>query len=433
VKDLLAQAKGLYREGKFAEAESLYLKALQLDPKNTEALKGLGVLALWNNRLQEAEEFFAQARKHSPLPQRIWPFNLSLQAASALVYYRANRLAEASRHFYAAAGLGLGPFASLKAHADHLAAFGTTTPYVIEGPQETRLPFVVTDPLPVVRVGVNDSEPEYFVIDTGAAELMLEPRFAQRVGARLSGRLGGTFAGGKQAAVGLGRVDSVSLGEFLIRNVPVNVLENRLTWEELHKLFGREIRGIVGTLLLYQFLPTLDYADGALILRRKTLENLRAFEQQAEARGAKAIPFWMTQTHFLVAWGRVNGHGPYLLSVDTGLAGKGFTAPESTLKEVGIVVDWTQAEEGFGGGGKTKTVEIVVEELALGIGEDQVVERDVLGSAIEGDEKNPNYQQGFRVGGIISHQFFRKYALTFDFLGMRLFLERKENEKGGNP
>ncbi|HEY6768564.1 MAG TPA: hypothetical protein VI386_27715, partial [Candidatus Sulfotelmatobacter sp.] len=33
---------------------------------------------------------------------------------------------------------------------------------------------------------------------------------------------------------------------------------------------------------------------------------------------------------------------------------------------------------------------------------------------------------GFRIAGLISHQFFRPYAVTFDFTAMRLFLEGNE-------
>ena len=33
------------------------------------------------------------------------------------------------------------------------------------------------------------------------------------------------------------------------------------------------------------------------------------------------------------------------------------------------------------------------------------------------------YAWGFRVGGLISHAFFRPYALTFDFERMRLCLK----------
>jgi hypothetical protein len=32
---------------------------------------------------------------------------------------------------------------------------------------------------------------------------------------------------------------------------------------------------------------------------------------------------------------------------------------------------------------------------------------------------------GFHIGGLISHEFFRPYALTLDFSWMRFLLERK--------
>jgi hypothetical protein len=31
---------------------------------------------------------------------------------------------------------------------------------------------------------------------------------------------------------------------------------------------------------------------------------------------------------------------------------------------------------------------------------------------------------GFRMGGLISHAFFRPYAVTFDFLSMTLYLKK---------
>jgi hypothetical protein len=35
------------------------------------------------------------------------------------------------------------------------------------------------------------------------------------------------------------------------------------------------------------------------------------------------------------------------------------------------------------------------------------------------------HSEGFRIASIVSHQFLRPYALTFDFTGMRLFLKKK--------
>jgi hypothetical protein len=32
---------------------------------------------------------------------------------------------------------------------------------------------------------------------------------------------------------------------------------------------------------------------------------------------------------------------------------------------------------------------------------------------------------GFHLGGVVSHPFFKQYALTLDFDGMRYFMKRK--------
>lgn len=34
------------------------------------------------------------------------------------------------------------------------------------------------------------------------------------------------------------------------------------------------------------------------------------------------------------------------------------------------------------------------------------------------------YMFGFRIAGIISHTFFRPYAVTFDFANMQVYLQR---------
>jgi hypothetical protein len=186
------------------------------------------------------------------------------------------------------------------------------------------------------------------------------------------------------------------------------------------------VRGFICTRLLMHFLSTIDYSNESLIFRRKTLANLQKLETEAEAQGVKEIPFWLIQTHYMVAWGTANGKGPMLFFVDTGLGGKGFTAPEPILQEAGITLDWTKAQEGIGGFGKDEVLDIVIDQLTLGTESDKVVERKVPGVVTKKPPSILGHQLGFQIGGLISHQFFRNYALTFDFVGMRLFLEEKE-------
>lgn len=424
VKAQLEAANANYREGKFTEAKAAYLEVKELDPKNTQVLEHLGTIALWNNRPEQAEQYFKEALHYAPWLQKLWPFNIQLKTSLAMTYYRMDNFPESARLFKEAAGpVVLGPFRDIKALGQQLALFGKETPYIIEGPEETRIDFVITDPIPVVEVSVNGGPPLHFLIDTGGAEVILDTELAKEVGAEISGTMTGESAGPK-GTIGLGKVDSIRIGEFVVKNVPIHTLDMSHITAEFNE-FNVNVKGFICTRLLMHFLSTIDYVNESLILRRKTPANLQKLETEAEAQGVKEIPFWLIQTHYMVAWGTVNGKGPMLFFVDTGLGGKGFTAPESILQKAGITVDWTKAQEGIGGFGKDKALDIVLDQLTLGTGPNEVVEHNVPGVAMEGSLGVLGDQLGFQIGGLISHQFFRDYALTFDFMGMRLFLQDK--------
>ena len=66
--------------------------------------------------------------------------------------------------------------------------------------------------------------------------------------------------------------------------------------------------------------------------------------------------------------------------------------------------------------------EDIMDELTLG----DAKEKNVMGIFGAFDGTGIEYEFGFRIGGIISHGFFRPYKLTFDFTTMNLILERTE-------
>jgi hypothetical protein len=414
-------AEAAYREGRFTAAEAAFLKAAELAPGNPLVLERLGELALWSNRADEAERYLDDALRNTPWYKNFWPLNAQLKYRLATTCYRRDRFAQATQYYREAAGpIALGPLRSLKALGQQTALFANETPYSIEGPEQSRVAFVVTDPLPVVQVSVNGSAPLYFFIDTGGAEVILDKALAEQVGAEMAGSFTGVYGGQKEAETGVGRITSLQIGDYTVRNVPIHTLE---ITDSISRLFpGLEIKGVIGTRLLMHFLPTLDYANGALILRRVSPENLQSLEAQV-ADGARVIPFWLVEMHYILAQGTVNQQGPALFFVDTGLAGKGFTAPEPVLQAAGIEVDWTEATEAPGGGGSMRETDIVVERLTLGTGADEIVENDVPGVAIENSVPILGDKLGFRIDGLISHQFFRRYALTLDFTGMRLIVQ----------
>jgi predicted aspartyl protease len=417
---LLAAADAVYREGRFSDAEKAYLKARALAPESAVVLERLGTIALWNNNLHQAEGYLREALRRNPWYRGFWPLNTQLKYRLAMIYYRQDDFAQAAKLFYDASGpLAIGPFRELKAFGHQMALFAKAPPYVIEGPEQSRISFIVTDPLPVIEVSINDGQPLHFIIDTGGADVILDRELADEIGAEMAGEFSGTYAGQKKAATGLGKIDSIRIGGFCVRNVPIHTLEI----DSISSLFnGLQIRGIIGTRLLMHFLSTIDYLSAALILQRPTPEFIQNLETQISDKKIRAIPFWLIETHCMVAWGSVNDGKPTLFFVDTGLAGAGFTAPESVLTEAGITVDWTRARDGVGGGGKTKGVDITINRLTLGTGPKEIVENNVPGVAIEKSTPVLGDQFGFYIGGLISHQFFRNHALTLDFTGMRLIV-----------
>jgi predicted aspartyl protease len=398
----LESAQGLFKAGKFAEAGKLYARIAAQDPKQYAALVRLGSIALFSNRLAEAQRWLEKAN-------HLKPNEAEAKVLLAEVFYRRDEFQKAAPLLRAA---------GRETKAKKLESFKGLTPYETQGLAEsTSLKFVVTDPLPLVRVRVNGGKEVNFLIDTGGSEVTLDTEFARELGIKPLGTEQGTFAGGKAAAVHHGRIDSLGLGAWTVRNVPVLLLSSRRL---SGPMFGgkHQVDGVIGTVLLYHFLSTLDYPGGQLILRRKSQEGLKQIEE-VQSGGAVVIPFWMAGDHTVVAWGRIEKREPVLLFVDTGLAGGGVSLAESALKEAGIKLLEEQATEVIGGGGRVKTIPFKLRELSLG----GATERDVRGWF---DGVLPmEHSHGFRIAGIISHSFFKPYVLTFDFPGMRLILKRK--------
>jgi hypothetical protein len=180
-------------------------------------------------------------------------------------------------------------------------------------------------------------------------------------------------------------------------------------------LGAKQIDGIIGTTLFYHFLATLDFPHGELVLRRKNATNLKQFV--AASRKSVAVPFWIAGDHFMVGWGRVETLPPALLFVDTGLAGAGVKLAESVIKEAGIKLEEDKASTGAGGGGTLKIVPYVVRRLSFG----PVQEVNVPG-LYDGPFPWENLF-GFHLAGMVGHDFFKRYAVTFDFESMKLVLQ----------
>lgn len=400
IRPSLAAAQEAFRQGRFTEADSAFLEALRSAPTEPEALLGLGYLRLLQNRLDEAEQLLGQVLKQDPARK-------DANGYLAEAYCRRDRFDLAAPLLRAA---GREPQAKL------LEAFKGLEPYSFTtAPESSEVPFVITDPLPVVKLKVNGQDAE-FLIDTGGASLILDPEFAAGAGATIHAEVEGVFAGGAKRMLGIGKVDRVEIGGYRIRNVPVATLP----MGPIAAMFGRPLKGVVGTCFLYHFIFTLDYPGAKLVLHRRSEVNSEALAARNRDAKGYELPLWLAGDHFIVARGRVNDSPEMMCFLDTGMAGGGIGLSEAVAKEAGIEIP-TESQAGLGGGGMVRARPITAREVRLG----EALVRDVRGNVGSGPLKEEFLGRlGFRMPAIVSHTFFRGYRTTFDLLNMRLLLTR---------
>jgi hypothetical protein len=404
----IGSADRLFQIGKFAEAGELYAQMAARDPKDYAAILGLGRVALLSNRLHDAQKWLEQA-------VALQPNDADAKVMLAEAFYRRDDFQKAAASLNGVEAtsnkLIISQYPTL--NVAKLESFKGQTPYQVQGAgEETRLKFLKIDPLPLVSVRVNGGDEVTFFIDTGGSEIALDTEFARELGVGQFGAVQGTFSGGQHAEVQHGRIESLKVGDWAVRNLPVVMLPLRQLSESLG---AKRIDGIVGTTLFYHFLATLDYPRGELVLRRKTANSLEQFAAASSGKSV-AVSFWIAGDHFMVGWGRVETVPPTLLFVDSGLAGAGVKLAESVIKEAGIKLEEDKAYEGAGGGGKLKIVPYTVRQLSFG---------DVRENNVAGLYDGPFPWEdtfGFHLAGMVGHDFFKPYAVTFDFENMQIFL-----------
>ncbi|MFZ1131038.1 MAG: aspartyl protease family protein [Terriglobales bacterium] len=395
------QADRLFWKGEFGQAAKAYRRILAKNPMDPTAALRLGQIAMLENRWNDAQKRLTVAARLVPantLAQDNEPKRLLAE-----LYYRELQFQKAAPLFREVGSDGM---------ARKLESFAGAPPYQHESlAQPVRVPFVQTDPLPLIEVRVNGGKPLFFLIDTGAGEIIVDDALAKEVGISSLGSSTGRFAGDKRSTYEHGRLDSLTLGGLTVKNIPVWIQSTR---RYAAVAPGKKVDGILGTVFLYEFLSTLDYEKGQLTLRpRNEHRRAKAFKNEIP------IPFWLDKDHLMIAFGSVNSSPPMLMLVDTGLAGGGITVPASTLQAAGIKLS-EESTSGIGAGGAVQVQPFEADKVSLG----RIVRNNVDGifgafpSSLEDGE-------GFHIGGLISHQFFRPSSITFDFDRMELRIPRE--------
>jgi hypothetical protein len=264
--------------------------------------------------------------------------------------------------------------------------------------------------------------PVHVIFDTGADSFVLDNEVAAEMGIEWVSKAMGSFGGGKKSEVGFGRIERVKIGDITLKQVPVAILPTK-RFSAGFEGGKYTLGGFIGTAALKQFLSTLDYKNGRMILRERTEENMAKLKEELEGRIAAEVPFVLKATHFMMVRGSLNDKDGLTFFVDSGLASAAcFSAPIQTLEYVGIPVPEKKVHEESigGGGGKWASGVFPIETIGLG----SLSQSNVMGEY--GSRPPESYWSlGFIQDGLISHRFLRKYSSwTLDFDAMKYIFEK---------
>jgi len=384
----VADPDQLFTAGRFTEADRGYARILRHDPANAHAAAQRGYIAVLSNEFERAERFLTQALS-------LAPDDVFSRRQLADSFVRQDRFARAVPLLRQT-----GNDADTAAAEQYAAVLAAGTPYQVHGAAATRVPFVGIEPYPYVEASLNGGPPKLFYLDTGSTSPGFTTEVAEELGLRAVASMTAQLGGGHTFTLYLGVLESFRLGDIEIRNVPVS-------WSDVARPAppeGPAPVGAFGTVLFYHFLTTMDYAGRALVLRGKST-------RLHPRPGTTVLPLWLAATHFPCTLGSLNDLGPMVVSMDTGGNGIGVVTDEEIAAQAGIAVDHAHPTT-FNG---VEVYPIAPGTISLG----DAVGRHVPG--IAGPIFQPDRYR-FHTIANFTHEFFKPYAITFDFDGMHFYL-----------
>jgi tetratricopeptide (TPR) repeat protein len=305
-------------------------------------------------------------------------------------------------------------------------SFEGEAPYQIDwnGNEYAEVEFSQTNPIPVFQVELNGREMT-FILDTGGDSIVLDNQTAKELGIEQVASVEGEGGGGLKADVGLGRADSLKLGDVTIKNVPVNIIATRRFSSIFSEEIGEEVvvEGVLTTKVFQQLFGTVDYENKKLVFRPKTAASKNAFLNEISSEEYVESSFYLTATHMMMTPGTIKGR-PVMFFMDSGLEdeyGASLSIQKKTLLDLGIPVPETAVNPsdigGLGGAG----YEIGHAEVG-GVGIGSFIQEDQLALYDPGMD-NMYWGHGFITDALLSHNYLKNYdSWTLDFHNMKMYL-----------
>lgn len=395
-------ADGFWGYGLFEEADAVYDEVLALAPSSARARHGLArSLAAQNRHSQALTEIQAA---------------IATNPADPLLHHTHGVILRGLRR-YEEAAVALEQYVELlpkvreteqvgwaRSEARFLRAFGDRVPF--EMPQDSQtthtLPFELINDKIVVQGRINGSDLIELVVDSGAEQMVLSQEVAEQVGIRAITK---TISAGVgevgMRGLDFGRVDSLQVGSFEVRNIPTIIKNPPLT---LAGIPSRRVPDSISP-LAFGLSVVIDYRNRQLILA----EHLP--DEPADVE----LP--MRIQRLAVVRGIVNGDHPKSFVVDTG--GEVISISLGTASALRMAPQRHIPLRVFGTSGWDPDAYLLPGvDLAF-----RDIEYDNL-SVVVLNLHRPSALVGFHIGGIIGHDFLRNYRVTLDLERSALRLNR---------
>ena len=385
-------ADGLWAYGLFEEADVVYDEVLARTPSSARARHGLArSLAAQNRHGQALTEIRAA---------------ISVSPSDPILHHTHGVILRGLRRYDAAAEAFERYVTELpkvretdqlewaRSEARFLRSFGERVPF--EMPQGEAavhtLPFELINEKIVVRGRINGSDPVQLVVDTGAEQMVLSQETAESVGVRAITK---TISAGVgevgMRGLDFGRVDSLEIGSFEVRNVPTIIKNPPLT------LTGIPRRRVPDSIspVAFGLSAIIDYRSRQLVLTKSLPDEPADVE----------LP--MRVQRLAVVRGVVNGEHPKSFVVDTG--GEVISISLGTASALRMAPARHIPLRVFGTSGWDQDAFLLPGvDLAF-----RDIEYDNF-SVVVLNLHRPSALVGFHIGGIIGHDFLVNYRVAMD-------------------
>jgi predicted aspartyl protease len=387
-----------FRRGHFDQAEGLYREAIKMDAKNARAHFGIGKLAMAKVKVKAATQELNRAIELDP-KEPLYHLHASEASGMDKKYPEQRKQLETY--------LALNPsdedhVTEAKAGLEMLKALSSAEIGAVQAPEKPD-PMRIRKSLNLIftSVKINGKGPYEFAIDTGATQTVISEKLAAELGLEpITSTVVFGIGGAGKVETKIYKVNELSAGDVKVKNIAVGTFND--------PLISQFADGILSTSMFSDFVITVDYPAGQLLLSRK----------RTPTPGAEVLPVWFCNDLLLLPL-TVNGkQGNFI--VDTGAVTTVLSHTMAAQLGIDENTPGAKIDLGIAGLGGFEGVVLKIPNVTFRTPKNT----EEFPQVVAIDLKQISKMIGTEVSGIVGYDFFSDYKLTLDYNAAELQLTK---------